>query len=182
MKKILFALACFATVSFSSNAQMKITPAIGLNMSNFSPADGGKSKMGVHLGAYVGFNLTESLSLQPGLFYSMKGAKDAADNAWDANYLEIPINAVYAFGESGFSLHAGPYLGMLMSAKYMGIDVKSAMESMDYGLNVGASYNLPANLMLRVQYGLGMAEIASGSDTKNTNIGITIGYRLGNKD
>jgi len=187
MKKILFAIACLATVSFSSNAQMKITPAIGLNMANISGAEGASTNMSFHIGGLVGFGLTDKISIQPGLFYSIKGAKaDLAgtSTALNLSYLEIPVNVVYAVGESGLALHAGPYLGMLMSAKAKDVDMKDMYKSMDFGLNVGASYNLPMGLMVRAQYGMGLADInnkdKSGSDKKLSNscIGITIGYTL----
>lgn len=188
MKKILLAIAFLATVSFTSNAQMKITPAVGLNMSTVSGAEGASSIMSFHIGGLVGFGITDNISLQPGIFYSIKGAKQevfSISATTNLSYLEIPINVVYAFGESGLSAHAGPYLGMLMSAKSGSDDVKDSYKSMDFGLNLGLSYNLPMNLMVRAQYGMGLADInnkdKSGIDKKLSNscIGITVGYTLG---
>jgi hypothetical protein len=185
MKKQLFAILCLTAIAFNGNAQVKITPAVGLNISNISNAEGTTSKMGLHLGAYVGFKLSDNLHIQPGLFYSQKGCSFKILNETTSlkyNYLEIPVNAVYAFGNSGLSLNAGPYLGMLMSAKWEDLDVKEGMSSMDFGLNIGASIDLPANLMLRLQYGMGMANLDKdgNSKEKNNNFGITLGYRLGN--
>lgn len=188
MKKILLAIACLATVSFTSNAQMKITVAGGFNNAAIAGYDGASSTGGIHVGGLVGFGLSEKLSLQPGLFYSTKGAKYemlGTSSTLNLSYIEIPVNVVYTFGESGFAAHAGPYLGMMMSAKVSSVDVKEMYKSMDFGLNLGASYTLPMGLMFRLQYGIGMADInnkdKSGVDKKLSNVcmGITVGYTLG---
>lgn len=187
MKKLFFTLACLASFSFYSNAQIRITPAAGVNLANLGgDAEGTDMKIGAHVGAYVAFPLGEVISVQPGVFYSMKGAK-SGDASLNLNYLEIPVNLVYSFGGGeGFMINAGPYLGLLMSAKAEDVDVKDLYSSTDFGVNLGVGYQLPMGLMIRAQYGLGLANIASddlkaGTDMKLSNnvIGITLGYTLG---
>ena len=111
MKKLLILAACALGMNFSANAQLGIAPVAGLNIANVggSDAEGTDSKMGFHIGVLKNFSITESFSIQPGILFSAKGY-EAADIPFGANYIEIPVNAVYKFGsgDAGFMVHAGP--------------------------------------------------------------------------
>ncbi|RYZ54789.1 MAG: PorT family protein [Sphingobacteriales bacterium] len=190
MKKLIVCLACFASLAFTSNAQTKISPIVGVNLANLGgdveDADG---KTGAHLGVLFNFGLGESISVQPGILYSMKGAEDLS-----LNYIEVPINLVYKL-PMGLMFHAGPYLGYAISGKmdFGGVEVDDIFEEggfkrLDYGFNLGAGYQLPMGLFFRAQYGLGLANIGDKflglDDYKISNrvIGISVGYTLGGRD
>jgi hypothetical protein len=192
MKKLLLLTACAAAFTVNSFAGIGIAPVVGLNIANLTgDVDGTSTKMGAHLGVMLNFDITEHFSVEPGLLYSMKGAKGENDFKIDLNYLEIPINLVYHFGEAGaggFMVHAGPYLGYALSGKFgdeSDIFQSGGFKKMDYGVNIGAGYQLPMGVFVRAQYGMGLANLSDdfmgSSDVKikNTCIGITVGYRLG---
>lgn len=183
MKKLLILAACAVGLSYTASAKIGLTPVAGLNIANVGgDASGTDSKMGFHIGLLKSFNITESFSIQPGLLFSAKGY-EIADIGMGMNYLEIPVNAVYKFGDGdgGFMLHAGPYLGYMINATVEGeaIDDYDGVNRMDFGLNVGVGYQLPMGLMFRAQYGLGLASTTDGdAKVPNRVIGITVGYTL----
>ncbi len=190
MKKLLILAACALGMNFSANAQMGIAPVIGLNMSNLSGGgESGDMKMGLHLGVLKSFNITDNFAIQPGVLYSMKGTKQTIDMgplgskdfSFTLSYIEIPINAVYTFGDGdgGFMVHAGPYLGYLLSAKLEDVSGTDGMKKIDFGANVGLGYKLPMGLFFRGQYGIGFGSIyEEGENVTNSNIAISVGYEF----
>ncbi len=183
MKKLLFSFLLIAGFAISSEAQIGIRA--GLNISKFVyDGDGlnlsADSRVGFHIGVVKDFVVSEKLGFRPGVLYSIKGAK-SNDNTSNFQYLEIPLDFVYKIGEeSGFSLTAGPYVGILMSAKVEDMDVKDNAESTDFGINFGLGYDLN-QITLGVQYGFGLSNIDQTVDegsVKNTNISIYGIYNL----
>ncbi len=63
--------------------------------------------------------ISEKFAFQPELLYSAQGS-DYDDEDFSgsvkADYLNVPLMAKYYVGE-GFSLEAGPQVGLLLSAK-----------------------------------------------------------------
>ena len=181
MKKLLFVFAASMCLFFMAPNQLdaQIGARAGLNMSNFSgDVEGNTTKMGFHIGVVYGTQISESLSFTPGLLYSLKGSGlDGVDESASATYLEIPLDLGYAVSD-GFNINVGPYIGLLMSAKFGDLDVKDSYKSLDFGLNVGASYDVDL-VSIGVGYGLGLANIADVEDdtsVKNTNITLYLVY------
>lgn len=130
-------------VSFSQllNAQ-EISLVGGMNISNMSSKDNDinyakegdfKSRIGGHVGALVGFDLSEQISLQTGILFSTKGFKIKNEENEDGfsykekmilklNYLEIPLLASYNYSvNDDFKVYAGvgPVLGIAIGGKYV---------------------------------------------------------------
>ena len=91
------------------------------------------------------------------------------------------------FVAKGFSLEAGPQIGFLMSAKVKAdgesADIKELYESIDFGLNFGAGYDVSENINIGLRYSLGLSNILKveeGDDSKlnNSNIAIAVGYKF----
>lgn len=82
----------------------------------------------------------------------------------------------------GLSLQAGPELAFKVGAEDDFTD--EAIKSMDFGLGIGAGYELPMGLMFDVRYNLGLSNIAEedvfgdGVEIKNTGIQLGLGYRF----
>ena len=181
MKKIILTMAVVLTVAFA-NAQDKkesvTTKEIAFGVkagyinSNFtgdfpSPTANGS----FYIGGLVDFHVTEAFHVQPELLYSIEGAKDAK-----INYLRIPIMAKY-YVANGFNLQAGPEVAF----KAGGDDsIKDSVKSVDFGLGIGAGYELSSGLMFDARYNLGLNNIDnSGSGTvKNVSFNIGLGYRF----
>ena len=181
MKKIILTAAAVFAFSFANAQDMKFGVKGGLNSSTLSGADGAKSIIGVNLGGFVEFKVSDKFSVQPELLYSMQGAKFETGTL-NMNYINIPVMAKYAVADK-FNLQAGPQIGFLMSAKYDSVDVKDQMKSLDFGVNLGAGYDFTENLGLDLRYNLGLAqtqkELMTGQTAaKNAVIQLSVGYKF----
>lgn len=203
MKKLVI-LSLLATASYASQAQLSLNPEAGLNISTLSTKINdykmsGKSILGYKFGAVLDIGIVKGFYIQPGLFYTMKGGEydllgGQTTKKIKMNYLEVPLNFAYRFdfdGAGAVFAAVGPYLGIGMSGKIKttttGItadqDIKfgsgnDESKKLDYGLNFGVGYISPINLYLRVQYGLGLANISnpSGSSQKHGVFSVSLGY------
>ena len=171
MKKIILTVAAIFAFGVASAQDMKFGVKAGFTSSNFTgDVSGLDANGGFYVGGLVDFTISESFHVQPELLYSIEGAKDAK-----LNYLRIPIMAKYYVME-GLSLQAGPEIAF----KAGGDDIKDAVKSMDYGLGIGAGYELASGLMFDARYNLGLADISDDStfEIKNTSFQIGLGYRF----
>ena len=181
------------TVSLFANAQVKFGPIAGVNLANIGGDESSENamKIGFHVGGIVEISVNDNFMVAPGIIYSIKGAQDKTNSDFkvNLNYLEIPVNAKYKL-ESGLNFFAGPYIGILMSAKAtdgtIDVDVKEFVQSTDIGVNIGLGFDLESGLGFSAQYGLGISNINKDfagipNTTTNTNncIGISIRYMLG---
>lgn len=90
--------------------------------------------------------------------------------------------AKFAVAEK-FNLQAGPQIGFLMSASADSKDVKDSFKSLDFGLNLGAGYDLTEKLFLEARYNLGLAQTqkdlgAGETAAKNAVIQLSLGYKF----
>jgi hypothetical protein len=112
-----------------------------MNISNMSVKDNDvnyakvgnlKSRIGGHIGALIGFDITEKISLQTGLLFSTKGYRQVEketideDNKYKVvgilklNYLEVPVLASYNYSvKENMKIYAGlgPVLGIAVGGK-----------------------------------------------------------------
>ncbi len=180
MKKIfLSALAVFAFgyVSAQDSDGMKFGIKAGLNMTNFTgDVEDSDGATAFYVGGLVDFPVGENFHVQPELLYSVEGADEAS-----ISYLRIPIMAKYYIME-GLNLQAGPEIAFKVAAEDDFVD--ELTKSMDFGIGVGAAYELPMGLMFDLRYNLGLSNIAEeidGADDfeiKNTGFQIGVGYRF----
>ncbi|HEX9513965.1 MAG TPA: porin family protein [Puia sp.] len=154
-------------------------------------------KVGFNAGIFAKLPITTGFSIQPELLYSVKGAKDTYSNLVQGNgeyrfnlgYMELPVLAVVNLTKN-FNIHAGPYLGYLVSANVKDVnsngDIQGATDlkadnfnRWDVGLAGGVGFDVSAfTLGARYNYGLsniGKSGSLSGDLTKNSkNAGVSI--------
>ncbi len=194
MKRFIIALALVVFMAGAVNAEgMMFGIKGGLNLANLSgDIEDVKIKMAFGGGVWMNYAINEAFSVQPELFFMMKGAKadvDDIDAGIRANYIDIPVLAKYAIpmeGDFGINLFAGPYLAFLMSAEEYyedeDADIKDDLESLDYGLVFGAGfdYKLESGVItFDARYALGLTNMVKDSDdweVKNTGIQFLVGY------
>jgi hypothetical protein len=110
MKKIILPLFAWFFLATNANAQASIGPEVGLNVSNIAAKDGTQTgtfaaKVGFKAGGIADITLSDNFYLQPGIFFSQKGAKINHDPLvsfsyiFDINYIQIPVNILYKFGQ-----------------------------------------------------------------------------------
>ena len=140
----------------------------------------------INFGVYSEFALSEKLSFQPEIMYSIQGFSltddlTGTDNIVSLNYLNVPLMGKYHVTK-GLSLEAGPQIGFLLSAKNEDIDVKDTFKSIDFGINLGLEYKLENGLNFGARYNFGLLNIndIEGSSDKFRNgvAQFTIGYSL----
>lgn len=192
MKK-LFLVAGMIALSCTAFAQdMSYGVRAGLNMANVSgdDVDDSDPRMGAVIGGFVNFALTEKISIQPELQYSMQGATlklGDLESDLTLDYLNVPVLAGYSIME-GLSVQTGPQLGLLLSAEQEDFqdgemeDVKDNFTSTDFAWVIGGSYDLN-NLNFSVRYNMGLASVGEevggeSNDIKNGVIQLSVGYRF----
>ena len=173
----------FSVMSISAQ-DIKFGAKVGVNFSNFTgDIDMNKALTGFHIGAFVELELSEAITLQPELLFSSQGTKFEESGVsidFNANYINLPVMFKYSVAE-GFNLEAGPQIGFLISAELADEDIKDEMESIDFGMNVGASYDFSEQLFAQARYNIGLSNIAKDSgDEKiqNSVISVSLGYRF----
>lgn len=217
MKKLLL-IVTIVTMVCSAKAQ-EITWGIraGLNVPKVNEkikGDDGewssdyKSKVGFHLGVIADLGLSESFYIQPGLYFTTKGAKadyEGMTEKLNLSYLQLPILASYRFnlgGDTKLHINVGPYFALGVGGKFKyeedgetyKIDAfgtsdedsdeeKGGLKRFDAGLAFGAGVSF-GKIYAGLNYDLGLANIANkdewGSDykLKNRSFNISVGYNF----
>ena len=186
MKKVLL-IACVALFGFTANSQgVKLGAKAGVNIAslNGDDVDDLDGRTSFHIGAAAEISISEKFSVQPELLYSAQGAKESFDGdeiKLNVDYLNIPVLAKFYVAE-GFSVEAGPQVGLLLSAKAKfgdeEEDLKDDLKGIDFGANLGLGYKLESGLNFSAKYILGLANISDDSDdeVKNSIIQVSVGY------
>lgn len=143
MKKIFLMVAVMiAAVSASFAQDFTLGVRVGMNVANIGgdPKPETDSKLGFKAGIVADFPLADNIYLEPGLYFSPKGAKKEYSVAGvttkyytNLDYLEIPINGVYKFEvNNNFAVrgHVGPYFGFgILGKEKTKVDGKVDKES-----------------------------------------------------
>lgn len=161
-------------------------------------------RTGFHAGVNAEIPVGTGSYFQPGLLYSVKGAKLAGDNnKVKLNYVEVPLNFVYKpiLGTGNMVLGFGPYVGYAISGKgesngtkydidfndtYVVGDSPNQFKRFDAGGNLLAGYEFANKVSFQVNAQLGLVNInpdlpnVSGDKSKksNTGFGVSLGYRF----
>jgi len=204
MKKMLVAAFVLATGTAAfAQQQVKFGPKAGVNFSNLSKgSDFSEAKMrtGFHVGAVAEIKFNEKFSIQPEVVYSTQGSEvtnllignSSAVSTIKNDYINVPIMAKYYIVD-GFSVEAGPQVGFLMKSETEGtivtpigtstgtVDSKDTYNSVDFGVNFGLAYDLPAGLFVNARYNLGLSDVIKDNTRdaiKNTVIQVGLGYKF----
>ena len=192
MKKILMTVAFAALAIAGANAQTKFGVRAGLNLADVaSKTDGVKDETKIRPSFYVGglaeFAFNDVVLMDAGLTYSNQGAKaKEGDGALRQHALNLPVWFKYDF--AGFRPKAGLYAGYILSQQLKtGNEIttvdKDDYKHFDYGIGLGAEYNLPNNgLFFEASYNWGLANLEKNGDSKNYAnnrvIQVGVGYKF----
>ncbi|MEY2629868.1 MAG: hypothetical protein RLZZ469_764 [Bacteroidota bacterium] len=179
MKKVILTMAAVLAVSFANaqdkkggSSDMKFGVKAGLNNSNYTGDADSDAATSFYVGGLVDFAVSEKFHVQPELLYSVEGADEDS-----MTFLRLPIMAKYYVAD-GFSLQAGPEFAFKIAAENELTDEFS--KSLDYGLGLGAGYELESGLFFDARYNLGLANISDvdGFDVGTSSIQVGLGYRF----
>jgi hypothetical protein len=194
MRKIILSAIAVMAFGFTNAQETRFGVKGGLNLSNITGGnvDGTKSLVGFHVGGFAEIKIAEKFAIQPELLYSAQGSTFEAgpffgDFDVKLNYLNIPVLAKYYIVPK-FSVEAGPQLGVLLSAKSEGEDVKDGFKSVDFGFNLGAGFHFTEDLSINLRYTIGLSPIADDADidneeeyydsAKNSNLALSLAYKF----
>ena len=199
MKKVLLTAAAIFAFGFANAQEVKFGVKAGLNMASLSGGDAyyGSygSKAGFHVGGLAEIKINDKFSVQPELLYSLKGADfnygfggafGLATDKLNLSYIDVPIMVKF-YPIERLSAELGPNIAFLMSAKRVQnttIDVKDNFNSIDFGMNIGAGYELKQGIMFQLRYNLGLADIsktatgATNVTDKNSVFQVSVGYKF----
>ena len=184
MKK-LFTILCAGLLTLGVSAQTQFGATAGLNMANITDIDDSKMRLGIRLGASFSTELSDVMTLQSGLLYSVKGvASTTVDADWSLGYIEIPFGVKFAVSDQ-FSLDAGLYSAFLISS-VVTVDGESSdsdtegLNTIDFGIGLGASFSATDAISINLGYQMGLNTVFEDADEgKNTNILVGVTYNFG---
>ena len=175
--------------SFFSNAQesnLKFGVKGGVNFSNLSKDNAEDNKMltGVNLGLFAKLPITNSIAIQPEIYFTTKGSKLTYNNVFvdgtanfDLNYIEVPILLVLNVTDN-FNVHIGPYASYLVSSKVKNVsdisfyNFESNINSDDFnkfdtGIAAGVGIDMRA-LSIGLRYNFGLIKVGKERDYNGT--------------
>ena len=188
MKKFLSLIALLTMITGGVFAQgISGGLKLGMNLANQTISAEGMTvspsfRTSIHAGGYITAMISEKFGVQPEILYSGQGAKNG-DFSFKANYISVPVMLGWNF-TSIFSIHAGPQLGILMSAKEEfggeSVDVKDDYKSTDIGVAAGVGIDLPMGLNFGFRFAKGMSNIVDSDEYKQKNYALqfSVGYKL----
>lgn len=171
MKRVLFAAIAVMTFGASNAQDMKFGVKAGLNNTDFTAGIHADSQISFYIGGLVDVTMSDRFHIQPELMYSSEGADDNA-----VSYLRLPVMVKY-YVMDGFSLQVGPELAFKIGADgYFAEKTKS----LDFGLGLGAGYELETGLFFDARYNYGLANISDFDlvDFGNKGLQLGLGYRF----
>lgn len=197
-------VCCFLFVAASLQAQIKVGPVAGLNLSKMTLKTSGigidpKTLVGFHFGAMAEFPLSGSLVLQPAILYSGKGSSyeiDFGEEIYNLKiapgFIEVPVFAAYKFdlGSVKMFVKAGPYFGYGVSGQVSddeesydicyGEGEECDMKPFDFGVGFGAGVDLNG-FIISLQYELGLTDLSpvDEAEMKINVFGFSLAYLFG---
>lgn len=195
MKKV-FLVAAIAVLGLSqTDAQVKFGIKAGPQLTNLVGDDVEEldSKIGFNVGGYANIRFSEQFAFQPELVYSLQGAKGEAfgtDVTLNTSYINVPLMVKW-YAYDGLNFEFGPQVGFNVASKVKvdGSTLEIAdgtydfdevygedPETVDFGVNIGAGYELPMGLNFGLRYSLGLTDIMKDSDAKNSVFSLGVGY------
>ena len=158
----------------------------GVNFSNLYTEDVDDENVltGFNLGAFVELPLTTSLSFQPEISYTTKGAENEYNNAtasgrvkFRLNYIEVPVLLKFNI-TSGFNVHFGPYAAFLIDSKITNEDSDGSinfedevddddLNKIDFGLAAGIGIDF-GNIGIGARYNYGLTTVGKEREVLGT--------------
>lgn len=173
-----------------------------LNLSNLyvNEVNDENTKPGFAVGVYFRKGISDQVSIQPEINYSLKGSQINYDGGfftgsgkyrYNLSYIEIPVLANIHVGDNLY-FSAGPYIATLIAAKVKDVDGDGSINSVeeydrddfntfDYGIAAGVGFDF-AGGTAGVRYNYGLVDVApdgNGLDNgKNSVLQFFIGFEF----
>lgn len=168
MKK-LFLCAALAVFAFTSVDAQSFGAKAGIDLASvkgeYGDVSATESETGFYVGVFGQFDINEQFAFQPEVMYV---------SVEDLDQIHIPLMANYSVSEE-FSVLAGPSLGIIL-------DTEEGVNSLNYGLEFGAAYDITEEFLIEARYNIGLANLVEdapdGYSIKLSGFFIGVGYRF----
>lgn len=199
---------CVAHNSLSAQEVARRTPVFGIkggvNLTNLytDNVTNENLKVGLNAGVYAKLPVSNMVSIQPEVLYSMKGAQNTYNNVFGSgkyrfnlDYIEVPVGVVVNVAKN-FNINAGPYVAFLLNAKVKDVDANgningitqlntSAFNTVDAGLFGGVGFDV-GGVTLGARYTHGLADVGKSGgpasnytqNSKNSGFTFFVGFGL----
>jgi hypothetical protein len=190
LKKIalLFTLLVI-NVKLISAQTLSIGPMIGGNISTITAAPNTQSLAGISIGGFANYSVNEHVGIGAKIMYAQLGtAFTYNEDINRLHYIQIPLTAVYYFGDIGNQfrpkIFAGPYLSTLLKASHKSGDEvigTEAYSKIDIGglAGLGFNYRIKSRTWLNVDAGFsrGFSNVTKIADSfyHNVAFGLNVG-------
>jgi len=193
MKKVLTLVAA-AIVCLGASAQVQFGGKVGFDLTNFWGENAVHGmKPGYQVGLLMEYKFTPTFAIAPEVVFASQGGKGdlididgykAINTTWTTNYINVPVMLKY-YATPSLSIDFGPQVGFNVYSKYKmkdykSVDIKDETKAADFGLGLGATYNLTNNAFVQARYTMGMTNAFKdeGDKAKNSNIQIAFGMKF----
>lgn len=177
---VAFTLAFVSPIQAQKKTEIGVKGSLGLT-THTGDVSGIKSMLSFGAGGLFRFSLNPQFSIQPEVLLVLKGSQEKGDDGDKLNmvYIEVPALAMYrppTEGKISPSFFAGPAIGLLVSAKVGGEDVKDEFNSVDFGLVLGAGVDFETGPKGKIsfdgRYTMGVSNILKDSGDYSVKNGV----------
>ncbi|MFK8105129.1 MAG: porin family protein [Saprospiraceae bacterium] len=182
---LLFGFLLATNLNLSLQAQ-GVGFKVGLSVSNLQGEIPTKSRFDAAVGFYADLDYNDRLSFQVEAVLNRIGATArATEQEFRLHYIAVPILVKYDVLDR-VSLYAGPQISFLSTAQtYINeeiFDVNDAVNSSDFGLAAGFTFQFPSSLNIDIRVYQGMIKVYKNAllnpVLKNQVFTVSIGYLL----
>ena len=202
MKKV-FALIAAAIVCMSASAQVQFGAKVGFDLTHFWGEDAPHGiQPNYQVGLMMEYKFNPHFAIAPEVVFAAQGGKASGDDddvigdinvkgTFHTNYINVPLMLKF-YATPDFSIDLGPQVGFNVYSKMTAsgklgnveakesIDLKDNTKTVDFGVGLGATYNLTNNAFVQARYTLGLTNVFDihDSNEKNGNVQIAFGIKF----
>ena len=204
MKKF-FVLIAAAIVCMSASAQVQFGAKVGFDLTHFWGEDAPSGwQPNYQVGLMMEYKFNPHFAIAPEVVFAAQGGKATGDfddddvigninvkGTFHTNYINVPLMLKF-YATPDFSIDLGPQVGfnvyskVTASGKVGNIEAKESMDlkdntkTVDFGVGLGATYNLTNNAFVQARYTMGLTNVFDVPDSheKNGNIQLAFGMKF----
>ena len=209
MKKV-FVLIAAAIVCMSASAQVQFGGKVGFDLTHFWGEDAPHGvQPNYQVGLIMEYKFNPRFAIAPEVVFASQGGKATgtyeeegipgitgglsvkAKGTFHTNYINVPVMLKY-YATPKFSIDFGPQVGFNVYSKITAsgkvssleaketLDLKEVTKTVDFGVGLGATYNLTDNAFVQARYTLGLTKVfdVNESHEKNGNAQIAFGMKF----
>ena len=204
MKKAMILIAT-AIVCLSAIAQVQFGFKVGVDATNYWGKKGFPEpvsypwivdhgmRLNYQAGLVMEYKFSPKFAIAPEVVFAAQGGKYRLDNptlpsnlrevSYNTNYINVPLMLKY-YVSPAFSIDLGPQAGFNVYSRMKLNDEtsnsKSRTKSVDFGIGLGATYNLTENAFVQTRYTMGLTKVFKDDymNAKNGNIQLAFGMKF----